>query len=203
MMCRQSDGGTFGSWTDLTGFTSFGLGATSNDIGDWNNTTATGFYRGMTNSPDGGYWHGISVHYDSQSCVQMAWKVYGGNLPMMAMRKNDGAWEYVNPPMVEGEEYQTTQRWEGNPVYTMLVDGGEVANGKVLDLVPAHDNLGKPIGPFLPQNEMLRSMMERSFDILNNHPVNLARAAKGLKKANSLWFWGAGTRPALVWGCSR
>ena len=39
--------------------------------------------------------------------------------------------------------------------------------------------------------------MERSFDILNNHPVNLARAAKGLKKANSLWFWGAGTKPAI------
>ena len=70
-------------------------------------------------------------------------------------------------------------------------------NGSVVDLVPAHDNLGKPIGQFLPKNEMLRDMMEKSFDILNNHPVNLARAKRGLKKANSLWFWGAGTRPAL------
>jgi len=71
-------------------------------------------------------------------------------------------------------------------------------NGQVVELVPAHDNLGKPIGPYLPKDEMLRDMMTRSFDILNNHPVNLARAAKGLKKANSLWFWGAGTRPALT-----
>ena len=69
--------------------------------------------------------------------------------------------------------------------------------GQVVDLVPAHDHLGQPIGQYLPKNEMLRSLQERSFDILNNHPVNLARAARGEKKANSLWFWGAGTKPAL------
>ena len=39
--------------------------------------------------------------------------------------------------------------------------------------------------------------MERSFDILNNHPLNLARAAAGKNKANSLWYWGAGTKPSL------
>lgn len=70
--------------------------------------------------------------------------------------------------------------------------------GEVVDLVPAHDNLGKTIGQFLPKNEMLREMMEKSFAILNDHPVNVARAKRGLKKANSLWFWGAGTRPALT-----
>jgi 2,3-bisphosphoglycerate-independent phosphoglycerate mutase len=40
-------------------------------------------------------------------------------------------------------------------------------------------------------------MMEKSFDILNNHPLNVKRAAEGKNKANSLWFWGAGTKPAL------
>ena len=69
--------------------------------------------------------------------------------------------------------------------------------GQVVDLVPAHDHLGQTIGQYLPENEMLRSLQERSFDILNNHPVNLARAARGEKKANSLWFWGAGTKPGL------
>ena len=42
-----------------------------------------------------------------------------------------------------------------------------------------------------------RDMMERSYEILNNHPLNLARAARGERKANSLWFWGAGTKPGL------
>jgi 2,3-bisphosphoglycerate-independent phosphoglycerate mutase len=40
-------------------------------------------------------------------------------------------------------------------------------------------------------------MMKKSFDILNNHPLNLQRAAEGKNKANSLWFWGAGTKPSL------
>lgn len=70
--------------------------------------------------------------------------------------------------------------------------------GQVLDLWPAHDNLGKPIGPYLPKDPVLLSMMERSFHILNNHPVNLDRARRGLNKGNSLWFWGAGTKPALT-----
>ena len=39
--------------------------------------------------------------------------------------------------------------------------------------------------------------MVRSFDILNNHPVNVKRAAEGKRKANSLWYWGAGTKPSL------
>ena len=69
--------------------------------------------------------------------------------------------------------------------------------GKVVDLTPPHDILGSKIGAFLPAEEKLREIQKRSFDILNNHPLNVARAAKGLNKANSVWFWGAGTKPGL------
>lgn len=69
--------------------------------------------------------------------------------------------------------------------------------GKVLDLEAPHDHLGDVIGPYLPKEAAFREMMERSFDILNNHPLNVKRAAEGKNKANSLWFWGAGTKPAL------
>ena len=41
-----------------------------------------------------------------------------------------GEWEYVNPPMQVGVEYRTTERWNGNPVYTKLIDCGFAANGK-------------------------------------------------------------------------
>ena len=88
----------------------------------------------------------------------------------------------------------TVQFYTGTSYRQIMVWKG----GSLQELVPAHDHLGQVIAPYLPKNEMLRSMMERSFDILNNHPVNLARAARGEKKANSLWFWGAGTRPALT-----
>ncbi len=69
--------------------------------------------------------------------------------------------------------------------------------GQVVPLTPPHDILGKVIGDYLPKEAKLREMMEKSYDILNNHPLNVERAAKGLHKANSIWFWGAGTRPAL------
>ena len=69
--------------------------------------------------------------------------------------------------------------------------------GRVSSLEPPHDHLTKVIGPWLPKETVLRSFMERSFEILNNHPLNLARAAQGKRKANSLWYWGAGTKPAL------
>ncbi len=70
--------------------------------------------------------------------------------------------------------------------------------GEVVDLTQPHDILGKVIGEYLPEQQELRMMMKKSYDILNQHPLNIARAEKGLNKANSIWFWGAGTRPALT-----
>ena len=70
-------------------------------------------------------------------------------------------------------------------------------HGHVLDLEPPHDHLGAVAGAYLPEHPILRSMMEKSFAILDQHPLNLQRAAQGKNKANSLWFWGAGTKPSL------
>ncbi len=70
-------------------------------------------------------------------------------------------------------------------------------NGTVKELTPPHDILGKVIGDYLPDDEKLTTFMKRSYDILNNHPINIARSKKGLNKAKSIWFWGAGTKPAL------
>ena len=69
--------------------------------------------------------------------------------------------------------------------------------GRQSRLAPPHDHLTQVIGPWLPEEPVLREFMERSYEILNNHPLNLARAAQGKNKANSLWYWGAGTKPSL------
>ncbi len=69
--------------------------------------------------------------------------------------------------------------------------------GQVVDLTPPHDVLGQTIGQYLPKDAMLREMMKKSYEILANHPINVERKKKGLNSANSCWFWGAGTRPAL------
>lgn len=69
--------------------------------------------------------------------------------------------------------------------------------GQVLDMEQPHDHLGEKIGRYLPKEQVFRDMMEESFALLNDHPINLKRAAEGKNKANSLWFWGAGTKPSL------
>lgn len=69
--------------------------------------------------------------------------------------------------------------------------------GKTVSLTPPHDILGKEIGSYLPDDPKLLEMMEKSYEILNQHPINKERERKGLNKANSIWFWGAGTKPAL------
>lgn len=67
-------------------------------------------------------------------------------------------------------------------------------------LTPPHDILEKKIGPYLPSgrgSNALLEMMEKSFNILKDHPVNKTRIAKGLRPANSIWLWGEGRKPAL------
>lgn len=71
-------------------------------------------------------------------------------------------------------------------------------HGDVVTLTPPHDVLGQKIGQYLPQDEVLRKMQEKSYEILANHPINIERIKNGLNPANSLWFWGAGTRPCVT-----
>lgn len=71
-------------------------------------------------------------------------------------------------------------------------------NGQVTELTPPHDVLGQVIGEHLPAQPQLREMMKKSYDILANHPINKARMEKGLNPANSIWFWGAGTKPCVT-----
>ncbi len=69
--------------------------------------------------------------------------------------------------------------------------------GQVVELTPPHDILEQGIGQYLPQDSVLREMQERSYELLKEHPLNQKRKEQGLNPANSLWFWGAGTKPML------
>lgn len=73
-----------------------------------------------------------------------------------------------------------------------------IDKGSVMPLTPPHDVLGQTIGQYLPKDTVLREMMEKSYEILKKHPLNIARKEAGLNPANSCWFWGAGTKPALT-----
>lgn len=93
----------------------------------------------------------------------------------------------------EGLENETYKFYVGTSYRHLLIwDRGEV-----VELAQPHDVLGQTIGQYLPEDAVLREMMKKSYDILVNHPINVERKKKGLNPANSCWFWGAGTKPAL------
>ena len=68
------------------------------------------------------------------------------------------------------------------------------------DFARPHDIIGKRIGPYLPSGEAGKpfyDLMRASFDILKDHPVNVARRNAGKHPANSAWLWSPGKKPAL------
>ncbi len=80
--------------------------------------------------------------------------------------------------------------------HCLVIDNGKVAGG----LTPPHDITGKPIKEYLPKgegSEKYLELIERSVELLADHPINLERIKAGKNPANSLWFWGEGTKPSL------
>ena len=79
------------------------------------------------------------------------------------------------------------------------------------DFSRPHDIIGRTIADYLPSEENgggeFRRLMKESYEVLNHHPVNEARRARGLKPANSAWLWSPGKKPRLPdftdkWGIS-
>ena len=79
------------------------------------------------------------------------------------------------------------------------------------DFSRPHDIIGRCIRDYLPSEENgggeFYRLMKESFEVLDQHPVNQARRARGLKPANSAWLWSPGKKPRLPsftekWGIS-
>src|SRR5262245_59039928 len=65
---------------------------------------------------------------------------------------------------------------------------------------PPHDILDKPIRDYWrqgPGGEILRSLMQKSRDVLADHPVNRRRRENGKRSATQIWLWGQGRAPRL------
>lgn len=65
----------------------------------------------------------------AHNLVLQALGVEDCNHPGCFYRVVDGETEWINPPMEEGEDYRTTERWLGEPVYTTLLYMGEAYFG--------------------------------------------------------------------------
>lgn len=69
-----------------------------------------------------------------------------------------------------------------------------------------HDIIGQNVKEYLPHGEhgdFFYNLMKKSCEILENHPLNIERAAKGKLKANSIWLWSPGKKPQMPNFCSK
>ena len=74
--------------------------------------------------------------------------------------------------------------------HCLLLHGAKDKLPALGERTPPRDIIGQPIAQFLPQGEAaapLLEMMQKSYSILNTPGA----------KANCIWLWGEGTRPAL------
>lgn len=81
--------------------------------------------------------------------------------------------------------------------HCLIWDNGTTDLGK---MTPPHDITGKVITEYLSTSENAKpliELMKKSYDLLKDHPVNLARKKAGKRPANSIWLWGEGTKPLL------
>ncbi len=86
--------------------------------------------------------------------------------------------------------------------HLMVWDGGSTN----VTLTPPHDISDRKITEYLPKGEgadVILSIMKKSHELLLNHPINIARIARGLNPANTLWIWGEGTKPQLDRFCEK
>jgi 2,3-bisphosphoglycerate-independent phosphoglycerate mutase len=82
--------------------------------------------------------------------------------------------------MYPGVAYRHLLVWEKGPL--------------TAETIPPHDVLDQNMVPYLnpERGDAVAELIRRSWDILKDHPVNLARRREGLNEANSIWLWGQG-----------
>ncbi len=81
--------------------------------------------------------------------------------------------------------------------HCLIWNNGTTDLGK---MTPPHDITGKVITEHLSDAENAKpliKLMKKSYDLLKDHPVNVARRERGKRPANSIWLWGEGVRPAF------
>ena len=62
---------------------------------------------------------------------------------------------------------------------------------------PPHDIIGANIEEYLPKEAVLRAVMLASKAVLDAHEVNAQRRARNERKANMVWLWSGGKKPAM------
>jgi 2,3-bisphosphoglycerate-independent phosphoglycerate mutase len=79
-------------------------------------------------------------------------------------------------------------------------------NSLQVECTPTHDAVGAEIATVLPRAKspeaekavnLLKETMLRSKEVLEPHPVNIARQKSGKRPGNMIWPWGGGKKPTM------
>lgn len=125
----------------------YGLGEESANGTLWYNIAKSGFYSAVSGSPNSSRWTGIHVNRNKSESYQLAFNgnndLVTGAIRMRSSQTGWREWEYVNPPMELDVEYCTTERFNGKPVYTKLIDFGILPNAdtKIVSKIPKNVTL--------------------------------------------------------------
>ena len=112
-----------------------GLGGSGAYVDNLDTLKTTGVYtftHSATGNPFSG-WGGIAVVTASKTGIEQVLTCNTKNgvscrrlMYLDSDKTTFEEWEWINPPMVLGTEYRTTERYNGSPVYKQLIDIGEM-----------------------------------------------------------------------------
>lgn len=69
-----------------------------------------------------------------------------------------------------------------------------------LETYAPHDIIGASVEENLPKGKssaILRRLMEKSYEILKDHPINIRKQKRNENPANMIWLWGQGEKPHI------
>ena len=96
-------------------------------------------------------------------------------------------------------------KFHGGVSYRHLatLSAGDAERRKLAALLctPPHDIIGQEYAAHLPKGDSrdaIVHLMERSQEVLAEHPVNIARRQRGELPATSIWLWGQGAAPSIA-----
>lgn len=129
----------------------FGLGKDIDELptaNDANDCVKNGWYKLIIQTTNGIGAQGI-MRVDAEggaNIVQTAYAGYSTSRGMVIKQRVKhqgtwGEWEYVTPLCVSGEEYRTTERFDGAPVYCKVISFGTLPNSTFKNV--AHGITGK------------------------------------------------------------
>lgn len=188
----------------------FGLGnsepryATTDAAGPYSadTITETCFFVAKTNTPTGDWSYGICISRRQNNKIQIMWSEQGsgpwecdGCYAERIMKAGIwGPWEWVNPPMILGTEYRTTERYLGKPVYCKVLEVSPITDGgtitieavqtlriSVCEVVYADNFIPVPQVPF----QMTSSSLPNSYGMAYYVNVNVIVFVRGAKNSSS------------------